>query len=150
KDQKFIDMMQDFVKTYTHRNASSEAFKAIVEKHMTPTMDLDGNHRLDWFFDEWVYGTEIPRYRLQYNLTPEADGKLLLKGAVTQSEVSERFKMVVPIYLDFDGKWMRLGTVPIQGNSTKEFQVRLPQKPKRVVINAFHDVLASESTSEQK
>lgn len=150
KDQKFIDMMQDFVKTYTHRNASSEAFKAIAEKHMTPAMDLDGNHRLDWFFDEWVYGTEIPRYRLQYNLTPEADGKVLLKGTLTQAEVSNRFKMAVPVYLDFDGKWMRLGVMPIQGSSTKEFQVRLPQKPKRVVINAFHDVLASESTSEQK
>jgi len=149
-DQKFIDMMHDFVKTYTHRNASSESFKAIVEKHMTAGMDMEGNHHMDWFFDEWVYGTEIPRYRLQYSLTPEADGKVMLKGALTQTEVSERFKMLVPVYIDFDGKLMRLGAVPIQGNATKEFQVRLPQKPKRVVINAFHDVLATGSSSEQK
>ncbi|MEN3335704.1 MAG: hypothetical protein V7641_5069 [Blastocatellia bacterium] len=149
-DQKFIDMMHDFVKTYTHRNASSEGFKAIVEKHMTPGMDVEGNHRMDWFFDEWVYGTEIPRYRFQYSLVPEADGKVLLKGALTQMEVSQRFKMLVPVYVDFDGKLMRLGMVTMQGSATKEFQVRLPQKPKRLVINAFHDVLASESTSEQK
>ena len=149
-DQRFMDMMHDFVKTYFHRNASTEGFKAIVEKHMTPQMDLDGNHRMDWFFDEWVYGTDVPRYKLQYSLTPESDGKLILKGVLTQSEVSERFKMIVPVYLDFDGKLMRLGTVPIAGNGTKEFQVRLPQKPKRVLVNAFHDVLASESVSEQQ
>jgi Carboxypeptidase regulatory-like domain/Peptidase family M1 domain len=149
-DEKFMMMMQDFVKTYTHRNASSEGFKAIAEKHMTPSMDMDGNHHLNWFFDEWVYGTEVPRYRLQYTLTSEADGKVMLKGTLTQADVSQRFIMLVPVYLDFDGKLMRLGTVPIQGSGTKEFEVRLPRKPKRVVINAFHDVLASESISEQK
>jgi hypothetical protein len=81
---------------------------------------------------------------------PEADGKVLLKGTLTQSEVSERFTMLVPVFLDFDGKLVRLGLVTINGNSTKDFQVRLPQKPKRVLVNAFHDVLASESVSEQK
>ena len=57
----------------------------------------------------------------------------------------------LPVYLDFDGKIMRLGEATVIGNSTTpEFKVMLPQKPKRVLINAFHDVLASESTSEQK
>ena len=149
-DQPFIDMMHDFVKTYYNRNASTEGFQAVVEKHMTPKMDLDGNHKMDWFFSEWVYDTELPRYKLQYSFTTESDGKVILKGNVTQSEVSEHFKMIVPIYLDFDGKLVRLGTAPVIGNGTKEFQVRLPQKPKRVLINAFHDVLASESLSEQQ
>lgn len=149
-DQRFIEMMRDFVKTYFHRNASTEGFQAVVEKHMTPQMDLDGNHKMDWFFREWVYDTEIPRYKLQYSFIPESDGKVILKGSLTQSEVSEHFKMIVPVYLDFDGKLVRLGTVPVLGNGTKEFQVRLPQKPKRVLLNAFHDVLASESISEQQ
>ena len=87
---------------------------------------------------------------MQYTLEPEADGKVMLKGTLTQGDVSPGFVMLVPVYLDFNGKLMRLGTVPIQGSGTKEFQVRLPQKPKRVVINAFHDVLASESISDQK
>jgi hypothetical protein len=32
--------------------ARAEDFKAMVEKHMTPEMDLEGNHRMDWFFNE--------------------------------------------------------------------------------------------------
>lgn len=150
-DQRFKDMMHDFVKTYFNLNASTEGFKYIVEKHMTPRMDLDGNKRMDWFFNEWVYGTDVPRYKFQYSLTPESDGKVMLRGTLTQSEVSPDFKMLVPIYLDFDGKLMRLGEINVTGNTTTpEFQVKLPQKPKRVLINAFHDILASESVSEQK
>jgi len=150
-DQAFIEMMHDFVKTHFNQNASTESFKRVVEKHMTPAMDMDGNKRMDWFFNEWVYGTELPRYKMEYSLTPDAGGKILLKLSVTQSGVSDRFKMLVPVYLDFDGKITRLGEATVVGNSTTpEFSVMLPQKPKRVLINAFHDVLASESTSAQK
>jgi aminopeptidase N len=150
-DQKFIAMMRDFVKSHFNDNASTESFKAVVEKHMTPQMDLDGNKRMDWFFAQWVYGMEVPRYRLDYSLTPESDGKFLLKGAITQSDVSPRFKMLVPIYLDFDGKIMRLGAANLSGNSsTPEFKVTLPQKPRRVLINYHHDVLATESLSNGK
>lgn len=31
---------------------------------MTREMDLEGNHKLDWFFDEYVYGTALPTHKL--------------------------------------------------------------------------------------
>ncbi|HWO03033.1 MAG TPA: carboxypeptidase regulatory-like domain-containing protein [Blastocatellia bacterium] len=150
-DERFIAMMHDFVKTYFNQNASTEGFKAVVEKHMTPVMDLDGNRRMDWFFKDWVFGTDVPSYKLEYSLTPESGGKVLLAGVLTQSGVSPSFKMLVPIYLDFDGNIQRLGQVNVTGNaSTQEFKVRLPQRPKRVFLNANYDVLAVESLSAEK
>jgi hypothetical protein len=149
-DKAFIEMMQDFVKTYYNRNASTEAFKKIVDKHMIPQkMDLTSNKTMDWFFLQWVYGTEIPRYRLDYTLTPQDGGKCLLTFKITQSDVSQGFMMPVPIYLDLDGsKIVRLGDVKMFGSSTSdEIKVTLPQKPKRVLINANYDILASESVS---
>jgi hypothetical protein len=149
-DDQFISMMKDFVKSYYNQNASTESFKLIVEKHMPAKMDLDGNKRMDWFFNEWVYGTEVPAYKLQYTVTPDA-GKFVLKISITQSGVSGKFKMLVPVYLDFDGKLQRLGEATMIGNTTTpEFTVRLPQKPKRVLINAYHDVLSTESVSQEK
>src|SRR5438034_10677947 len=56
-DENFKTTMHDFVQTYTNRAASTEDFKAMVEKHMTQEMDLEGNHKMDWFFNEYVYGT---------------------------------------------------------------------------------------------
>ncbi|HXG67612.1 MAG TPA: carboxypeptidase regulatory-like domain-containing protein [Blastocatellia bacterium] len=149
-DERFIEMMRDFVKTHYNQNASTESFKRTAEKYMTKTMDVDQNGRLDWFFSQWVYGIEVPSYKFEYKLTPESGSKVLLTARLTQSGVSESFIMLVPIYLDFDGKVVRLGQVTINGNSTsQEIKVRLPQKPKRVLINAYHDVLAVESVSIQ-
>ena len=118
---------------------------------MTPKMDLAGNKKLDWFFLQWVYGKEVPRYKLEYNLTPQEGGKTQLAFTLTQSEVSPGFGMQVPLYLDFDGKMVRLGDVPIVGSSTsKEYKVMLDQKPKRVLINYNYDVLATASDSVEK
>jgi len=140
-DKPFREMMQDFVATYMNKNASTEDFLAIVQKHMRPSMDM-GDHNINWFFNEWVYGTAIPKYKFDYTLTPAEDGKTLLKGSLTQSEVPADFKMIVPVYLDFDGQITRLGQIRMVGDSTSErLEVKLPKKPKRVLINAYHDVL---------
>ena len=48
-DENFKTTMHDFVQTYTNRAASTEDFKAMVEKHMTQETDLEGNHKMDWF-----------------------------------------------------------------------------------------------------
>jgi len=56
--------------------------------------------------------------------------------------VTPDFIMPVPIYLDFDGQIVRLGTARMVGNTTESgLQVTLPKKPKRVMINYRHDVL---------
>ena len=143
-DENFIQMMHDYVATHLYKSASTASFQAVVEKHMTPNMDLAKNGKMDWFFNEWVYGTDIPRYKFDYTLVPEADGKVRLKASLTQSEVSDAFLMSVPIYMELDaGRIARLGTVAMKGNSTKSnLELVLPVKPKRVMINQNFDVLA--------
>lgn len=140
-DKPFIDMMHDFVRQHLNKNATTESFQRVVEQHMLPDMDLTHNGKMDWFFSEWVYGTTIPRYKFDYTVTPDAVGKFVLKCSLQQSEVTDDFVMQVPIYMDLDGKIVRLGSVRIAGNSTENLQTPLPVKPKRVLINYWHDVL---------
>ena len=140
-DAKFREMMTDFVKTNFNKNVSTEDFKHAVEKYMTPQMDVDKNGRMDWFFNEWVYGTEIPAYKLEYQNGTTPDGKPLLTVHVTQSGVSENFKMLVPIYVDFGKGWTRLGAAKMVGNMTVDIPAPLPQAPKKVTLCALDDVL---------
>ena len=150
-DTRFIEMMKDFVRIHFNRNASTESFKRVVERHMTAAMDLDGNRRMDWFFSQWVYGTEIPSYKFEYKLIPENEGKALLKGTLTQSGVSSDFKMIVPVYLEYKGRIIRLGEAKMVGNNTTpEFNIRLSERPDKVLINANHDILAVEVVNTKK
>jgi hypothetical protein len=140
-DQQFIDMMHDFVESHHDQPASTESFKRIAEKHMTKLMDLQGNGRLDWFFNEWVYGTLVPKYHFEYQLSPADGGKVKLHMSVTQSEVDENFMMLVPVFADFGKGMVRIGQVGVIGNSTRELDTLLPAQPKKVALNHNKDIL---------
>jgi hypothetical protein len=141
EDKAFIEMMHDFVETHRERAASTESFKAIVEKHMTPAMDLTQNHRMDWFFNEWVYGTQVPRYKFEYQSAPAEGGKVKLHMTVTQSDVDDSFAMMVPVFADFGKGMVRLGQFSIVGSSTKNVDIVVPSQPKKVALNAFKEIL---------
>jgi aminopeptidase N len=141
-DSDFQAMMQDFVATFTNSRVSTEDFKKVVEKHMKPPMNIDGNRQMDWFFDEWIYGTEIPSYRLEYSLKPGESGSSVMDAKLTQSGVSPSFRMLVPIFGEFVGRKDRLGVVAIRGNSTLEFKATSAQRPKQVLLNINHDILS--------
>jgi hypothetical protein len=140
-DKPFIAMMHDYVESHRDRAATTESFKAVVEKHMSKTMDLTGNGRLDWFFSEWVYGTQVPRYHFEYQLTPAEGGKVKLHMTITQSEVDEHFAMLVPVFADFGNGMVRIGQVAVGGNSARNADVVLPTQPKKVALNAYKDIL---------
>ena len=146
-DQNFKAAMQDFVQTYSGKAATTEDFKAMMEKHMTPEMDLEGNHRLDWFFNEYVYGTALPSYKIDYTFDKDATANVVFGLKVTQSGVDDKFRMIVPIYLELaDGRTVNLGRVRLFGNTTVD--EKLPLKglkdaPKRALMNYYDDVLAS-------
>lgn len=147
-DKKFIALMQDFVKTYSGQPATTEDFKAMVEKHMTEEMNMAGNGKMDWFFDEYVYGSLLPHYSLEYSFKNDAKGTVILHLKVTQSEVNDSFMMRVPIYLELaDSRVIRLGSMALVGNSAPDQDVPLTglkEKPKRVVLNFFNDVLCTQ------
>jgi len=146
-DANFKAAMQDFVKTYSGKAATTEDFKAMMEKHMTQEMDLEGNHRLDWFFNEYVYGTALPTYKIAYNFDKDPSGDVVFGFKVTQSGVDDKFRMLVPIYLEFaDGHIQHVGRARLIGNATIEQKVPmkgLKDAPKRALLNYNADVLAS-------
>jgi len=132
-DHKFKMMMRDFTQTYDNKAASTEDFKAIAEKHMIQDMNLDGNGRLDWFFNQYVYGIGLPTYQFKYTLTDAGGGQWKVNGTVTQSGVPDGWKDVLPIYIEYNKQIIRIGTINIMQRETK-FEEALPIKPTRFIL----------------
>jgi peptidase M1-like protein len=143
-DEDFMAMMKDFASTYAGRNASTDDFQRMVEKHAPPKLKITTDGKLNWFFDEWVRGTDIPRYVSKLEAKATSGGKYRISGTITQSEVTDNFAAIVPIYLTFDKGAAKLGEILVVGNSSKniDVEVPLPREPKAVAVNAMHDILA--------
>lgn len=147
-DTAFKAMMRDFATTYRLQPATTEDFKAIVEKHMTPEMDLDNNRRMDWFFNEYVYGIDLPVYHFESEIKQNGDA-VSAHLKLEQSGVPAGFKMTVPVYFELaDGRVFRLGSIPMVGSTAFDQTIPLPKPPspvKRVLINYNYDVLSTEN-----
>jgi hypothetical protein len=146
-DQNFKDTMHDFTSTYGGHAATTEDFKATVEKHMTVDMQRIGDGKMDWFFNEYVYGTALPTYKLDSTFEKNADGDVVFGFKVTQSGVDDKFRMLVPVYLELaNGNVVFLGRVTLIGNNSTEAKVPLKgikDTPHRAMLNYYDDVLAS-------
>jgi len=60
---------------------------------------------------------------------------------LTQSDVDDKFAMLVPVFADFGSGMVRIGQLGIRGNTTRNAEVVLPTKPKKIALNAYREIL---------
>lgn len=140
-DHLFKDMMHDYCNTFNNKPASTEDFKGIVEKHMTQGMDLDGNRKMDWFFNQYVYGMGTPQYTFNVKLESTPDGKTKITGTLNRTGVPDSWKDVVPLYAHVGDKTVRLGTIAAV-SASQPVNAVVPGKIDRITINDLEDLLA--------
>ena len=135
-DATFFEMTREFFQSYKGTVASTYDFKRVAEKYMTKAMDLRDDRKLDWFFDEWVFGTGFPAYRIDYKIASSQNG-FTIEGTIKQSDVSETFVMPISVYADTDF----LGRVVV-GDEEGHFRFTVRKKPEQVLIDPYAAVLA--------
>ena len=140
-DHAFKEMMQDYCKTFDNKPASTEDFKAIVEKHMARGMDLDGNHKMDWFFNQYVYGMGEAQYTFHAATEATADGKTHIKGEIDRAGVPDTWKDAISLYAHIGDKTIKMGLIGVT-KANQPFDFTVAGKIDRVTINDFEDLLA--------
>jgi aminopeptidase N len=131
---RFIAMMHEFMSTFAGQNASTEDFRKVVEKHAGKSME--------WFFEQWVYGSETPEYDFSYQLANAEGGQTELILSLTQSKVSESFRMQLPLYVVVNGEQQYLGLIGVIGTKPLKTSIKLPVKPEKVVLDPERNILA--------
>jgi aminopeptidase N len=111
---------------------------------MTRSNDLEHDRRLDWFFNEWVYETGIPTYKLQSSVKQLSSKSFLVQGTITQTGVSSDFEMLVPVVAEVGkDKKANLGRVPVSEDGGR-FKFTTTERPKRVAIDEDNLLAISE------
>jgi len=131
-DDRFISMMKEYVSASSGRSTGTEDFKRIVDKHFGEDMN--------WFFDQWVYGTEVPIYKSSHTVTRTDEGKYVLSITVEQQGVSPSFKMPVPVLISFK-EGHAVVRMPVIGSQPVTKQYTFEDEPKAIELNPLFAVL---------
>jgi len=93
-------------------------------------MAIEGGQSMEWFFADWVRGTGIPHYKLQYS-TRRSEKGFVVKGKLLQTGVPDSFVAPVPLY-GSGGAY--LGRV-IAGGPETSFHFVSERDPGKLVID---------------
>ena len=123
----FGDLMEEIATQYRGKSISTYDFKTLAEKH--------AGKPLDWFFDDWVFGTGIPAYTITYKIDP-GQGGFVVSGSIVQSGVPATFEMPVPVYADD----ALLGTVNVSVDAG-EFRFVTRGRPQQIRLDPKGTIL---------
>ena len=132
-DARFTALLQTLVTKYAYRALSTDDLQHEVEALMTPGMDLEGGRSMDWFFEEWVHGTGIPHYRVEF-MAHHTEKGYQIRGKLFQTGVPRSFVASVPLYAGGAGRGALLGAVVAAGPETS-FQFITPNLPRKIVVD---------------
>ncbi|OGL41117.1 MAG: hypothetical protein A2161_07905 [Candidatus Schekmanbacteria bacterium RBG_13_48_7] len=126
-DKYFIEAIQNFTRMHRFQNASTDDFKKAFE--------IIGITDLDYFFDQWVYSTGIPKFEFSYQIEKQKDDQFIFKGKVIQKGKIVKMPMPLWIYSSSNDK----GKIIVWIEKPEEdFSFVINKLPKKVTFDEFH------------
>jgi len=145
-DQGFYKLMKQFVADNHNHAATTEGFfasaaDAFAQSSVGKRCRLSD---LNWFLNEWVYGTALPSYRLEYSTEPQPGGATMVSTTLYQEGVADDWVMPLPVVFTFDRGQQARGTICAQGTKTTA-KFKLPAQPKQISLDPDLWVLADKT-----
>ncbi|HEX3747497.1 MAG TPA: hypothetical protein VHW09_26350 [Bryobacteraceae bacterium] len=143
-DQAFFQMLTAFASRYRWRDVTTEEFRDFASPYFagTPIGLQSGLRDLNWFFEQWVYESSLPSYRLEYHLESSPHGGVILYGTVEQQLAGSGWVMPVPISIRIAGHKPETKVATVRGPKT-EFFWKLSGKPFAVQLDPERWVLSA-------
>ncbi len=127
--EKFSQLLRTFLQQYRNKDASIDDF----EKLTTQTMGLN----MRYFFAQWVEGTGVPEFTVEYQIIRTRAGRFKARGTVKQN--FENLRMPVELMLRSEGD-NQMTTVDIQGRS-EDFDFESNGQPIEVIVDPNNKIL---------
>ncbi len=133
-DERFERLLRSLIDSHRGGTLTTDDLQVAVQKVMLPSMDLEGGHSMSWFFDQWVRGTGIPHYKVDFAVQ-RSGHQYVVKGVLHQGGVPPEFLARVPIYAASSGrKQIFLGHVNTTGEETS-FRFVTETEPKHILVD---------------
>jgi aminopeptidase N len=139
-DEPFFRVLRKLRERYEGKSINNRIVQQVFEEELPESLRFEGRKSLDWFFDEWVNGTAIPKLQTSnVKFTAVAGGTVT--GKLLQEEAPIELVTSVPIYGVTPKKdYVLLGRIFADGPETT-FRLKVPAGIHRIELDPFDTVL---------
>jgi tetratricopeptide (TPR) repeat protein len=126
---KFDQLLHSFLEQYRGKNASIDDFEKLASKVAA--------ENLRYFFAQWIEGTGVPEFTVDYQIIRTRSGKFRTRGTVKQT--LDTLRMPVQLMLRTEGD-TQTTTTRIEGKS-EDFDFESNGQPLEVVVDPNYRIL---------
>lgn len=130
-DQKFNQLLRNFLQQYRGKNASIEDFENLTSKV--------AGENMRYFFARWVEGTGVPEFQVEYQIIRTRGGKFLTRGTIRENYDNLRLPVEIKLIAEGEGE-LKEETVMIE-DSSANFNMESSGKPIGVIIDPNYKIL---------
>ncbi len=131
-EKMFFSSLRNFLTAYRHKNTTTNELVAVIQR--TTGRDYGP------FFNQWFRSPGVPEMKVRYTVRDTEDGKFLVSVTASQAAGETAKQFFLPIGFQFGSKTItRMMAV---AGPEASWQVKLPEKPDKVIINLDDGALA--------
>jgi aminopeptidase N len=128
--EKFNQLLRTFLDQYRGKNASIDDFERLATQ-------INGEN-LRYFFAQWVEGTGVPEFQVEYQIIRTRAGKFVTRGTVKQT--FETLRLPVELALRSEGGVNQITTVRLDERS-EDFSFESQGPPVEVTVDPNNKIL---------
>jgi Peptidase family M1 domain len=139
----FVQALRTLRRRYEGKAITTRQLLDVFAEALPPSLRYEGKSSLDWFLDDWVNGTSLPKLELHaVRFTTKGD-VVFASGMLQQKDSPETLVTSVPIYAVISGKPpVLLGRVFADGPET-QFHLSAPAGTRKLLLDPYETVLTS-------
>jgi len=139
-EQHFLRFLQEFAMTCRTSKSTNKDFMDIAEKHY--------GQPLDWFFRQWLYGRNLPQFKVEYKINGKGD-EYFIDVKVETKGVGADFTTPVAMRVVDSGNKQTYLRETVSGAHTEFTLGPFADKPKELVFNEFYSVLSKDKVKKK-
>lgn len=128
-NEKFAQLLRSFLEQYRGKSASIDDFERL-------TSQIAGKN-MRYFFAQWVEGTGVPEFSVDYQIIRTRAGKFRTRGTVKQTVESLRLPIELMLRAEGDNQTT---TLPLEGRS-EDFDFESNGQPLEVIVDPNYKIL---------
>ena len=140
-DEPFVRALRRVRERYQGKPITTRELLQVFEEDLPHSLWYEGHKSLDWFYQDWINGVDIPHFELKNIKYTDKGAATSVSGILVQKDAPKDFVTSVPIYASRGSALVLLGRVFADGPETP-FHLSAPAKTNKIVIDPHQTVLS--------
>jgi hypothetical protein len=143
REEPFVRSLRKVRERYEGKSISTRELLNVFAEELPASLRYEGKASLDWFLDDWINGTSLPRLDLQGVKFTTKGKTMVVSGVIRQKDAAEDLVTSVPIYAIVSGRAPALVGRVFADGAESSFHLTVPVGTQKVLLDPNGTILTA-------